>query len=918
MTARGMVTGGLLILVALAVTPDPQDLWNDTPLRRPATWLDPSLRVPFASILLRAPAGDVQPEPGARVLGLRLPGDDGLLVPRQRAALLEALAALPVDAYVELLVQGVRKTSDQPFPLREEGTRRALFAQWPTVLAGTLLLLFAGICAIGGQHPVATPLAAVTACLGVGLLAALDLVLPGDRGLLGIADLKARMGVLAWSALPAALLHLAARFPVTMPRFRRPAMAMLPWALWVMPAALAQLRFDSAAVVHAVERVALTASFLAGGILIAGCLWPGRRLSPIERFRARAATIGLALAGGGPLLVFLLGMTPGPGLATTLSLSALGLPIALGWAVVRYRLLDPPIWLAPLLLAGVSAAVALGVAAVALHIAGLATRRIAPPPTLALATALLYHALHTAFARGIRLAAGRRDAPEALVARAGRELAAAPGPDFVLSRLAVLLRSSLGASAVEVTFSGDGRAMADRGNPFLPEPRSPLLRRAVALCAGTPAIAGVAIARVPRCEDPDPRVPEVALRLEPRGGPAAFVAVAPRPDGLPYAPEELRALGDAGRLATLALTDALDAARLEALVLERTVALRRALADRTSLVAAAQQIQVAGDARAVRAAAASFLAERSSDPARPTAPPVADASSLVIELCRLPLGRERLTVDGLTPERVVDLQPQADTVGTLACLAIERLHLLDGLEQEVEYQARELARITSDQRNAEFVRRVAHELRKPGEEIRQLIAALAPDTTGAARVVLDQIESAACEMARRLDTLLSRQGRRLDSRRVDLVRLAEEAMRRVSLVRSPRHFLATHRQRSLPLLGDPVRLVSLIENLLDNAARATGEAGRIELRSELVASDAGRPAARVLLEVEDDGEGIPSELAEEIFEPGVGTFGGGFGLGLALCRDVVSVHRGDIAVESRPGRTVFRVLLPQWPDGVPT
>jgi two-component system nitrogen regulation sensor histidine kinase GlnL len=67
--------------------------------------------------------------------------------------------------------------------------------------------------------------------------------------------------------------------------------------------------------------------------------------------------------------------------------------------------------------------------------------------------------------------------------------------------------------------------------------------------------------------------------------------------------------------------------------------------------------------------------------------------------------------------------------------------------------------------------------------------------------------------------------------------------------------------------------------------------------------------------VEDDGIGIPAELGDEIFEPGVGRFRSGFGLGLALCRDVVSAHGGSLAVESAPGRTVFRVQLPQLGAG---
>jgi hypothetical protein len=141
---------------------------------------------------------------------------------------------------------------------------------------------------------------------------------------------------------------------------------------------------------------------------------------------------------------------------------------------------------------------------------------------------------------------------------------------------------------------------------------------------------------------------------------------------------------------------------------------------------------------------------------------------------------------------------------------------------------------------------------------------------------------------------------------VDLVRLAEEAARRVALLRG-RTVSLSHERPRLPLLGDPVRLLSLVQNLLDNALRATGGGGRVTVRSSL------RDARFAVLEVEDDGVGVSPELGDEIFEPGVGAFPGGCGLGLALCREAVSLHAGEIQVESRPGRTVFRVLLPQLP-----
>lgn len=94
-------------------------------------------------------------------------------------------------------------------------------------------------------------------------------------------------------------------------------------------------------------------------------------------------------------------------------------------------------------------------------------------------------------------------------------------------------------------------------------------------------------------------------------------------------------------------------------------------------------------------------------------------------------------------------------------------------------------------------------------------------------------------------------------------------------------------------------------NLVDNALDAVGPGGH-------VAVNARREGNRLVVEVTDDGPGIPAELRERIFEPFFSTkdVGKGVGLGLDIVRRTLERHDGEIAVESRPGHTVFRVGLP--------
>jgi signal transduction histidine kinase len=74
-----------------------------------------------------------------------------------------------------------------------------------------------------------------------------------------------------------------------------------------------------------------------------------------------------------------------------------------------------------------------------------------------------------------------------------------------------------------------------------------------------------------------------------------------------------------------------------------------------------------------------------------------------------------------------------------------------------------------------------------------------------------------------------------------------------------------------------------------------------------------RQPRSVFFEIEDDGPGIPTSNAP-IFDPFFSTKPDGTGLGLSITHRIVTDHRGTIVVESRPGRTVFRVTLPLEPE----
>ncbi|MCP4186174.1 MAG: HAMP domain-containing protein [Gammaproteobacteria bacterium] len=116
-----------------------------------------------------------------------------------------------------------------------------------------------------------------------------------------------------------------------------------------------------------------------------------------------------------------------------------------------------------------------------------------------------------------------------------------------------------------------------------------------------------------------------------------------------------------------------------------------------------------------------------------------------------------------------------------------------------------------------------------------------------------------------------------------------------------------------PILADGVRLRQLVHNLIKNSLETIEERGWIKLQTRCL-REQGRHFAEFV--VEDSGEGIADEIAENLFEPYVTTKTTGSGLGLAIVQKIVDEHGGVVWVEkSQSGGARFIVRLPLLPPG---
>jgi signal transduction histidine kinase/ActR/RegA family two-component response regulator len=229
----------------------------------------------------------------------------------------------------------------------------------------------------------------------------------------------------------------------------------------------------------------------------------------------------------------------------------------------------------------------------------------------------------------------------------------------------------------------------------------------------------------------------------------------------------------------------------------------------------------------------------------------------------------------------------------------------------------EAARV-ADRRKDEFLAMLGHELRNPLAPILTALQMMTLKGTVGGERERDIIERQTRHLVRLVDDLLdisriTRGKIELRRARTDIAVVLAKAVEMASPILEQRsHHFHIEAARNVHYVdGDESRLAQVFHNLLTNAAKYTPIGGRIALRLKTA-------GGAVVVEVEDDGDGIGADLLPSIFEPfvqgerGVDRSQGGLGLGLALVHSLVALHNGSVAGYSEgPGRgSRFVVSLP--------
>jgi len=272
-----------------------------------------------------------------------------------------------------------------------------------------------------------------------------------------------------------------------------------------------------------------------------------------------------------------------------------------------------------------------------------------------------------------------------------------------------------------------------------------------------------------------------------------------------------------------------------------------------------------------------------------------------------------------SPQRDGSQQELAVRVSILGGAAEDQL-LLEIFNLTQRHQLdRENTLIAQHGASRQMLRRLAHEIRNPLGGLRGAAQLLERELGDPAlREFTQVIIGEADRLAGLMDNLLG-PGSKPDLQMVNV----HELLERVATITEsewPDQRIQRDYDPSLPdLFVDRDQLTQAFLNLLRNAFQAISAKGVIVMRTRILTNQVlNKNTFKLvaLIEIEDNGPGVPADITDTLFFPLVTGRNDGTGLGLPLAQDLVNRHQGLIEYESEPGRTVFMVHLPILPAPV--
>lgn len=251
---------------------------------------------------------------------------------------------------------------------------------------------------------------------------------------------------------------------------------------------------------------------------------------------------------------------------------------------------------------------------------------------------------------------------------------------------------------------------------------------------------------------------------------------------------------------------------------------------------------------------------------------------------------------------------------------------LQRLGQELDWLRTRM--LTVDQDKNRFLRQMAHELKTPLASVREGVELLAEEIPGKLSPeqaeVVGILNNNSFELQNLIENLLDFEEWREKAGRLDLSffplrLLIDRCVQRYRVLIAARNLVFSISCDQIQVYADRERLRMTLDNLISNAIKFSPQAGSISIKAQLdsVTVNSVKGSTELLIEISDEGPGIPAKDRKSIFDPyftgtpPAGRHLQGTGIGLAVVHDCVTTHGGTITLVDRPlPGACFLIRLP--------
>jgi nitrogen fixation/metabolism regulation signal transduction histidine kinase len=230
--------------------------------------------------------------------------------------------------------------------------------------------------------------------------------------------------------------------------------------------------------------------------------------------------------------------------------------------------------------------------------------------------------------------------------------------------------------------------------------------------------------------------------------------------------------------------------------------------------------------------------------------------------------------------------------------------------EELAFTAQQLAQSERESAWREMAKQVAHEIKNPLTPMKLSLQHLQriydPDDPNS-KLKLDKVVSSIVEQIDSLTKIANEFSNfakmpKENKSQMDVLPLIEHVY---NVFEQEIEIEIINKAKNTLIFGDKDLLLRVFNNLIKNAIQAIPEnrTGLIKIRLQ-------QDGNNLLLEIEDNGKGIPEEMWSKIFMPNFTTKSTGMGLGLAMVKQIIQLHEGEIWFESIENKTIFFIRLP--------